>query len=169
MDVGAVAGLGDRATGGQLARADLAQVALVVWARPDLLDRPTEQPELDPELDEQGQVAEPQALERRHVRARIVATAELRWEPRCGQPLADERLGPLQHPLAVLVGRHRDRRLELRTRQNLARLLAQRRIATVEHPLERSWVKARSCRGVAAHRARSYASRRSRGRRPLLR
>ena len=53
-------------------------------APPQLVDRAAPQPELDAELDEQGEVAQRQGLERRDVRTRVVVPPELLRESRCG-------------------------------------------------------------------------------------
>ena len=135
LDVRAVARLGHGKAAGQLERRRRLQVALVVQARPELLDRATPQPELDPELDQQREVAEPDRLEAGDVGARIAVAAELDREAGRGQALGRERPHPLEHALAVLSGREPDRRLELGPAEDLEDLVAQRRIAAAEQRL----------------------------------
>ena len=134
-------GLGHRKGPGKLERRDLPQVALVVAPRAELMDRAAPQPELDPELDHQRQVAERQGLKRGHVRPGVPATAELLGEAGRRQPIVGEHPRPRQHLASVVVRGYLERLLELRPRQDLAHLGANRRVATVEQALERRRVE----------------------------
>jgi hypothetical protein len=62
LDVGAVRGLGHREAAGELERRGRLQVALVMGAGAQLLDGAAPQAELDPELDQQGEIAKGQRL-----------------------------------------------------------------------------------------------------------
>jgi hypothetical protein len=105
LDVRAVAGLGHREAARQLHRRDPAEVALVVLSRAEVKDGAAEQPELDPALDEQREIAERERLERGDRAADVVHAAELRRVAEPGAPVGGERSGPLGDEPPVLVGR----------------------------------------------------------------
>ena len=84
LHVGAVPGLGHREAAHQLPGDQVGEVLLVVPRRPELEDRPAEQPELDAHLDQHRQVAEGQGLEGRERRPDVTAAAVLLREAHAG-------------------------------------------------------------------------------------
>src|SRR5205823_2604431 len=113
LHVRAVSGLCHREAPGQLERGRRLQVALVVARRPQLLDGAAPQPELDSDLDQQREVTQRERLKAGHVRARVVATAQLLGKAWCGETYPGQLLAPLQHALAILGGGEADGNREL--------------------------------------------------------
>ena len=114
LDVGPVAGLGHREAAHGLAGDELGEVEVVVVLGAELQDRAAEQPELDADLHQHGQVAVGQRLERGQRGADVAAAAVLLGEAHPGlagrRHLDDDVLDPLAevrvaHGLGVLEDR----------------------------------------------------------------
>ena len=128
LDVRAVAGLGHREAAGQLERWRSPSGSARGGARvPSCWIAPPHSPNWTPNL----------TSSERSPSASVSNAATFApgspWPPNSlgeagrGQPLGGERPRPLEHALAVLGGRQRDRRRELGPAQDLADLVAQRR------------------------------------------
>src|SRR5215207_7582046 len=107
-------------------------MGFVVLACPEVEDGSAAEPELDPDLDEERQVAVRDRLEGSNGAAHVVVPPELLREAQRGLALTSKRASPIEHDRSVLVRRQARHGPELGTAEHAPNLLSNVSVFAVE-------------------------------------